>query len=135
MKCNKVKFSNEKFAIEYIEKLKSTSIRDVKPLRAYLCPYCTTWHLTSKLDYETVQQIELKNKILSLEDKLKLKKEEFENYRLRYKNLIKTLNVILNTSNETLSSAIDKKKDRRIMLIGANLMRDLLKECINNLKQ
>lgn len=35
MECTKVKFSNEKFAVDYIEKLAKTSIRDTKPLRAY----------------------------------------------------------------------------------------------------
>lgn len=50
MECKKVRFANEKFAQEYIDKLAKTSNRIRKPLRAYLCPFCKTWHLTSHID-------------------------------------------------------------------------------------
>jgi len=48
MECKKTKFVDEKAAEFYINKLKVTSVRNVKPVRAYLCMKCTTWHLTSK---------------------------------------------------------------------------------------
>ncbi len=47
MSCKKVSFINEKYADEYIAKLKKTSYRKVKPVRSYLCEKCLTWHLTS----------------------------------------------------------------------------------------
>ena len=52
MECKKVSFINESFANEYINKLQSTSVRRIKPVRAYLCPKCLTWHLTSIEGYE-----------------------------------------------------------------------------------
>ena len=45
--CSKVKFSSEKFADEYIEKIKKTSKREKKPTRSYFCKNCISWHLTS----------------------------------------------------------------------------------------
>lgn len=66
MECTKVKFSDEKQAKYYIDKLKNTSIREKKPIRAYLCPHCLSWHLTSKTEKEDLQmekyRQEIKNK-------------------------------------------------------------------------
>ena len=57
--CKKACFSTEEMADYYIDKLKRTSKRQMKPLRAYLCPLCFTWHLTSlkeTTDFEISQQ-------------------------------------------------------------------------------
>ena len=135
MECTKVKFSNEKFAVDYIEKLAKTSIRDTKPLRAYLCPYCSTWHLTSRINHELKQENEYKSKISALEELLVKSKKETETQRIRYKNLIKMINGVVTVSNDQLGEDLPKSKHRKQILIGANLMRELLKQCINNLKQ
>lgn len=45
--CKKVKFIDEEFANQYIQKLQKTSNRKLKPVRAYLCEKCLTWHITS----------------------------------------------------------------------------------------
>jgi len=45
--CKKVKFIDEEFANQYIQKLNKTSKRRLKPVRAYLCEKCLTWHITS----------------------------------------------------------------------------------------
>lgn len=135
MECTKVKFSNEKFAIDYIEKLAKTSIRDTKPLRAYLCPYCTTWHLTSRVNYELKQENEYKSKISELEELLIKSKEETEVQRIRYKNLLKMIHGIVSISNDSLGADLPKGKHRKQILIGTNLMRELLKQLISNLKQ
>ena len=45
--CKKASFASEAVAVYYIDKLKRTSEREIKPVRAYLCPECFTWHLTS----------------------------------------------------------------------------------------
>jgi len=50
-RCKKVSFINEDFAIQYLKKLKETSVRTKVPSRAYLCETCLNWHLTSKGDY------------------------------------------------------------------------------------
>lgn len=74
--CTKVKFATEKDAVFYIDKLKKTSVREKKPLRAYLCPFCISWHLTSREDYDTphknvvkwyTTQIESKNKTIVIQ--------------------------------------------------------------------
>jgi len=45
--CRKTQFATEEDARFYIKKLRRTSKRDVIPKRAYLCPKCLHWHLTS----------------------------------------------------------------------------------------
>jgi len=45
--CTKTSFIDENFAMQYINILKKTSKRERKPVRAYLCEHCLTWHLTS----------------------------------------------------------------------------------------
>lgn len=45
--CKKVKFIDEEFANQYIQKLQKTSKRKLKPVRTYLCEKCLTWHITS----------------------------------------------------------------------------------------
>lgn len=45
--CSKTVFRNESAANEYIEILRKTSTRSRVPKRAYLCPVCLKWHLTS----------------------------------------------------------------------------------------
>jgi hypothetical protein len=51
-RCKKVLFINEDFALQYIAKLKATSVRTKIPTRAYLCEKCLNWHLSSKGEYE-----------------------------------------------------------------------------------
>lgn len=69
--CDKTYFATEKDAEEYIIKLKATSKRSVKPQRAYLCPHCNSWHLTSrdKNEYDVIMklraEINEKNKIIT----------------------------------------------------------------------
>lgn len=54
--CSKVYFLNEAVANEYIEKLHKTSVRKYKPVRAYLCEKCLTWHLTKIEASDTSKQ-------------------------------------------------------------------------------
>ena len=69
IECSKVKFSNEANALFYIKKLNATSKRVKVPVRAYLCEYCLSWHLTSMTDKEQtlLQKYKEKIKILGLE--------------------------------------------------------------------
>lgn len=55
MDCTKVKYANEVFAKQDIERIRKTSTRKTIPIRAYLC-YCGSWHLTSK-DLPTVTRL------------------------------------------------------------------------------
>lgn len=45
------------------------------------------------------------------------------------------INGVVTVSNDQLGADLPKSKHRKQILIGANLMRELLKQCINNLKQ
>lgn len=88
MECSKVFFADEKFALQYIDRLKKTSHRERKPIRAYLCEKCLCWHLTSieskenkEVFYLGRQINNLKKKNLHLQDEneiLKLKLEKYE---------------------------------------------------------
>jgi len=77
-KCGKVSFGTEKDALFYIDKLQRTSERELVPIRAYLCQYCTNWHLTKVVDKTTGNIIDgLNKRILELKQeiwKLKAKK-------------------------------------------------------------
>lgn len=83
MSCKKVSFATEEFANDYIKKLKKTSIREFKPIRAYLCETCLCWHLT-KIESEEQRQVthlkreieNLKKKNANLTDKLQLAEEK-----------------------------------------------------------
>lgn len=68
--CKKVSFINEKYANEFIDKLKETSVRSIKPCRAYLCDICLTWHLTSTESKETYTMILKDRQIANLKKKV-----------------------------------------------------------------
>jgi hypothetical protein len=61
--CPKTYFANERFANEYIAKLKATSERIKKPVRSYLCERCLNWHLTS-LTQNQSDILQIRNKEL-----------------------------------------------------------------------
>lgn len=82
MKCGKVKFANESFANEYISILKKTSEREIKPVRAYLCPKCLLWHLTAIESKEGMQLIYKDREIKNLKDKVENLKKEIESLKL-----------------------------------------------------
>lgn len=65
MECTKTKFATEAQCDFYIKKLKDTSSRKVKPTRAYLCPHCTSWHLTSQTAKDVEKLEKLYKKIKS----------------------------------------------------------------------
>lgn len=86
--CGKVSFINEKFANEYIEKLQKTSTRQRKPIRAYLCSQCLTWHLTSKTEFD--------------EDEIKVLKEK-----------VKQKNILITALNKRINELKTKLRFRR----------------------
>lgn len=131
MECKKTKFANEKFALQYIEKLSKTSTREVKPIRAYLCTYCGSWHLTSRETKEAIFIQELKNEISVLQVQKRQLQEEADNVRSQMKALNKKVNIALCLSNkELLKGTSMKDKDKNVFLRGANLMRELIKHHI-----
>jgi len=84
MECKKVKFVNEQSALMYIKKVKETSVRDKKPVRAYLCEKCLAWHLTSIESKENMQLVYAQREIANLKSKLAHRDAEIE----RLKRLI-----------------------------------------------
>jgi len=77
-KCSKVSFCDEKFALQYIKILKKTSKRERKPVTAYLCQHCLTWHLTST-DPISKEVLYLKRQIHNLQLKLSKKDDIHRN--------------------------------------------------------
>jgi len=75
--CPKTYFATEKDAEFYIDKLKQTSNRAKRPKRAYLCPDCFQWHLTSQ-DKDLPSIIKYRQKINELQ-KLIAEKNEIIN--------------------------------------------------------
>jgi len=74
--CKKTSFIDEQQALFYIEKLQATSVRKKKPIRAYLCEKCFTWHLTSIQDGSNKE-------IETLRSKLSVKEKEIEDLKLQ----------------------------------------------------
>jgi hypothetical protein len=88
MSCTKTYFSDEKQALFYIDKLRKTSVRNDVPIRAYLCPKCLLWHLTSKEPTFTINQSDHEKEILIYKNQiieLKKKNEELSE-TIRRKN-------------------------------------------------
>ena len=89
--CKKASFSTEDAANYYINKLKRTSSRQIKPIRAYLCPLCFTWHLTSlkeTTDFDISANVR----------EIKKLKKKCENYRNEIK---KNYNFILKLKSKS----------------------------------
>ena len=100
VKCKKSSFKDQESANKYILKLQATSKRDRIPQRAYLCEKCSTWHLTSKPDYNKVENV---SKI----DKIEPGIDVFNNYE----SIIKQLNLELqekNTEIEAMNRQLNK---------------------------
>lgn len=128
--CHKVKFATEKDALFYINKLKQTSKREKIPTRAYLCGYCRTWHLTSKVDFN--KEVEILNDKISLLEKenLALKQENLtlksvdnkqanheakvdvrvQNYKRRLNAKEKELNLLRKTNGELINKMLQLEK-------------------------
>ena len=130
--CTKTKFANERFALEWIEKLKKTSVRKVKPVRTYMCQYCGSWHLTSKVENVVTQAEAYKIKLKELEALIAAQKEEIESLKVTHKNYTKKVNFALNVSNKqlTIGAGHKKQSEQSAFLFGANKMRELIKELI-----
>jgi len=58
--CDKRTFPTQKDAKASLAKIRNVSGENQKPIRAYECPICSGWHLTSK---EYLTSKELNNKI------------------------------------------------------------------------
>lgn len=92
-RCKKVSFINEDFALQYIKKLKETSVRTKVPSRAYLCETCLNWHLTSKGEYPTEE------------------KEKQTKAKTRFDNQIRDRDFKIASLQKKLANAYDKITD------------------------
>jgi predicted RNase H-like nuclease (RuvC/YqgF family) len=93
-RCKKVSFINEDFALQYIKKLKETSVRTKVPSRAYLCEVCLNWHLTSKGEYSTTEE-----------------KEKQTKAKTRFDNQIRDRDFKIASLEKKLANAYDKITD------------------------
>ncbi len=65
--CNKVSYSSEVFAKQDIKRFKFIDDGRTKPIRAYLCSKCNTWHITSKINLEaTILSLTIENESLRI---------------------------------------------------------------------
>lgn len=83
--CKKVRFVNEEAALFYIQKLKKTSKRARKPVNAYLCPQCLSWHLTSIESKENKQLIYKDREIVNLKKKIDHLNKEIQRLKSKIK--------------------------------------------------
>lgn len=58
--CEKKTFPTKRDAQQSLKKIRSVGIKGEKPMRAYECPDCSGWHLTS-MPYETFKELNPKN--------------------------------------------------------------------------
>ena len=70
IKCHKVKFSSEKFAVEHLERIHKNGKGEKLPVEAYLCRTCGSWHVTSNKSssYNKLSDLETENKKLKQEN-------------------------------------------------------------------
>lgn len=68
-KCVKTSYATEQFALADIQRINKISTRDNKPVRAYYCNTCKSWHLTSRPDIHEI----IKDLALMKEENEKLK--------------------------------------------------------------
>ena len=99
IKCKKIAYSTEEFALYDLLKIKATVSKNKKPIRAYKCNICNNWHLTSSL-FKTPKSTKTKseNRILKIEEltlalintKLKCKHKQtkiLERHKIKVKEL------------------------------------------------
>ena len=109
MECKKAKYANEEFANEDILRIKKYSTRNSVPQRAYLCPLCNFWHLTSKRDTKDEEIVRLNKQISELQEEIILLKSpnrELKLSLLKDKSLkgLREINSTLRKKNKQLMS-------------------------------
>lgn len=116
-RCKKVCFINEDFAIQYINKLRATSVRTKVPSRAYLCEHCLNWHLSSKGEY-TDPTNKKDSKIESrLTPKTEAKKNDaIEQRDNRIKNLEKKLNASYDKITDLTRTIVELRQKNQELL-------------------
>jgi len=108
MSCSKVRFSDEGSAEDYIRVLNRTEKkRSVTPVRAYLCPKCLNWHVTSRRYHEEVEFEKLRELVVELRAK------------------VKGQNVVINELNHKVKEYKDKNKELRRELGVWDSIKDL----------
>jgi hypothetical protein len=73
MECTKVKFSTQEYADYHISKHKKRAEKSGKRARSYECPFCKSWHITSRVDYRQaiLDSDDLLTRNRELEEKIK----------------------------------------------------------------
>mgnify|MGYP001770115342 CR=1 FL=1 len=107
MICKKVSFINEKYALEYIEKLRKTSKRYIKPIRAYLCEECNKWHLTH---FQMKDLNSMERHIFKIEEKNNILTKKILEMEQIIKNQKETINCLNKAIINFRTSMLNKKK-------------------------
>lgn len=108
MECKKTKYKDLAAAEQDIARIKKKSTRERLPNRAYHCPHCNGWHITSRPDHlETLQQnTELKEKVLLLAAEVELLKEHLaaeKSHNNQKANRVIRTNDTVKQLNETIN--------------------------------
>ena len=48
VRCRKARYRDKKLALDVLRHFAKTSVREKTPIRAYYCPDCKGWHITSQ---------------------------------------------------------------------------------------
>lgn len=113
--CKKARFADEASAQMYIDKLKKTSTRDVKPVNSYLCHRCHAWHLTSIPSKEDKARMYLEREIANLKKKVAHLKAENEILLNKIEKMkTKTVEKLLSETPDSVKEEVSKYADRLV---------------------
>lgn len=152
--CKKTRYSSEVFAMLDIARIRSKSNRDKVPVRAYKCPECKYWHLTSKHSraQEAIKMLTAQLKETTKErDELAQEKKQWKQLQSRLDDVMgqnKTLRKQVNDKNSAdervkeMQTQIskqkkinDKQKEDNNYLIAENLRLKSMNELLNGYKE
>ena len=113
MECRKSKYASEQAAELDIARIKRLSKRERLPQRAYLCPQCSSWHITSQRHKASEENDLLKKKLAEAKAKIKelnikvaeLSRKKGMNWEL---NVLRKNNEMLAAENKQLLAKLQK---------------------------
>lgn len=136
--CMKTKFRTKEDAMFTVERIKQKNIkRNVsdrkEPIDAYLCPDCNSWHLTSKMAYDTLtgqvaaltaERNEFKTKYEELKKVQEPSTRQLDNFKAKISNLhetIKNLENKLNRRKEDSSGTKIRELEKTIQELNGRI--------------
>lgn len=113
-KCHKTRYANETEANNDLEKIKRTSTRSSIPIRAYFCPICSNWHLTSQQPYTVT-------KLKAISKELEDVKAEHKRVIAENKSLIAENKVLRDRNSQEATKFI--RRDQEIITLNQTILK------------